>query len=136
MEGLREIDVSENNLGRHFIFVPPLLEALQDQLVILEMEDCQFQHRDLHDLLTLVHRLHRLRYLNVCHNSELLKDLLLTELPQLAKVTSLEVIKVSYPEDSDSDEAEMHLFQQQLYALLVSLCDRLQRPYMKINFTT
>lgn len=107
------------------------------------MEDCVFKESDIFQLLQMCPQLQKLKFLNVCRNSQLLQDILLGNVFSLSNTPSLEVLKVSYPAEvfavgieEEEVNAEKQVFKLRMNTILSSLCDKKGRPYIKLDFAS
>lgn len=137
---LRELDISENCLGRHSFDVQRLLRALSANIMVLEMEDCDIDEPLWVKLFTQSPALAKLRYLNISRNNHLTAEPLMTVITQLVRLCRLEVVHATYPSecyhyplDDHINNVAMGFFQQNLSALVASLCNRSQRSPLKVN---
>ena len=140
LAGLKELDLSENNLGRHIVATQALMRAISDTIVVLELEDCDIEESYWKTLFANNTSMRNLRFMNISRNNNLSAEPLMTVTTQLTHVRSLEVVQASYPVECylspfemDVNDTAMEFFSQKLTALINSICSRLQRLPIVLN---
>lgn len=140
---LQHLDLSENILGdgERFDLLLELLSATATHLRVLELESCRLSRVELTALFAVLGSMQTLQFLNLARNSELLAGFILDQLDCIASMSSLDVLRVSYPRecyvaDIDEDvEAVKVAVSQRLTALLGSVCAQKGRSHVRLEFT-
>ena len=142
--GLQRLDISENNIGRHFEQFCTLLQALGKQLVVLETEDCCLDQTHCTHLFHITSRnLQCLRFWNISRNvGPSNSDILLQDMKIILTMPSLETFLVSYPAElvpsaefsEDTISQAREVYQQMLHASVNKLCEDDNRMRLNVVF--
>ena len=143
---LQGLDISENDLGRHFDPFCSLLQATGKQLVVLETEDCCLDQSHFTHLFHITSRyMSCLRFWNISRNTgPSSSDILLQDMKAIALMPSMETFLVSYPaelvpsleisEDYTVVQSQRQAYQQRLHAALNKLCENVSRKRLNVVF--
>ncbi len=142
-KSLEALELSENNLGKHFEHTCALLNSIGNNLVILETEDCNLDQSHFTQLFYITSKeLTSLRYWNISRNlAPQNSRLLMDDLKAVVSMKSLETILISYPEEflpstDNTDEFALetarHRYQNELFTMLSGMCENIGRPLLKV----
>lgn len=142
---LQGLDISENNLGKHFDHFYSLLQSVGKQLVVLETEDCCLDQTHFTHLFHITSRnLTCLRFWNLSRNiAPSNSDTLIEDIKAIVTMPCLETFLVSYPaelvpslDDVSVDEAvtqtQRQIYQQRLHTALNKLCENVNRTRLNV----
>ena len=140
---LQGLDISENNLGKHFEHFCELLQAAGKNLIVLETEDCCLDQTHFTHLSHITCKnLFCLRFWNLSRNvAPLNVDTLLEDMKAMITMPHLETFLVSYPAELVPDdiavddvciETRRQTYQQRLHTALNKLCENISRKPLNV----